>query len=40
MQGIIPEATVRAPLLAISEEERQAVRDGLAAIGLLSGAAA
>lgn len=37
MQGVIPHATVRAPLLPIAESERRAVREGLARLGLLSG---
>jgi 4-hydroxy-tetrahydrodipicolinate synthase len=37
MQGVIPHATVRAPLLPIPESERRAVRDGLARLGLVAG---
>jgi 4-hydroxy-tetrahydrodipicolinate synthase len=37
MQGVIPYATVRAPLLPIPESERRAVRDGLARLGLVAG---
>ncbi len=35
MTGVIPEATVRKPLLAISAEERAAVRAGLDRLGLI-----
>jgi 4-hydroxy-tetrahydrodipicolinate synthase len=35
MQGVIPNATVRQPLLPISDAEREAVRAGLAGLGLL-----
>ncbi len=35
MQGVIPDATVRQPLLPISDAEREAVRAGLARLGLL-----
>jgi hypothetical protein len=37
MQGVIPHATVRAPLLPIPESERRAIRDGLARLGLVAG---
>ena len=35
MQGVIPDATVRRPLLPIRDDERAAVRNGLARLGLL-----
>lgn len=35
MQGVIPDATVRPPLLPVSDAERQLVREGLRALGLL-----
>ena len=35
MQGVIPDATVRRPLLPVSAAEREAVRAGLARLGLL-----
>jgi dihydrodipicolinate synthase/N-acetylneuraminate lyase len=38
MQGILERATVREPLLPISEEDRQAVRTALIAAGELEGA--
>jgi 4-hydroxy-tetrahydrodipicolinate synthase len=37
MQGIIPAATVRAPLLPVSDADRAAIRAGLARLGLLPG---
>jgi len=35
MQGVIPRATVRPPLLAVSDEERELVREALTGLGLL-----
>ncbi|MBA2488069.1 MAG: dihydrodipicolinate synthase family protein [Chloroflexi bacterium] len=36
MQGVIPSATVRPPLLPVSEADRQALREALAGLGLLT----
>jgi dihydrodipicolinate synthase/N-acetylneuraminate lyase len=36
MQGIIPRATVREPLLPISKADRKAVRDAMVAAGELA----
>jgi dihydrodipicolinate synthase/N-acetylneuraminate lyase len=35
MQGILPRATVREPLLPVSKEERQEMREAMAAAGEL-----
>ena len=40
MQGLIPRATVRPPLLPVSEEERQAIRAALQSMELLTSVAA